>query len=490
MTKDLPRTGRLREIRLPRILTFIQRQKITGSLLLRQNEQLKEIYIKNGDIIFATSQYADDRLGEYLLKKGKISLAQYERSVELVVTTGKRQGSLLVEEGFITPKELFEFVTDQVRDIIMSVFAWTDGDYEIEEGDPKSQEVLTLNMSTGKLIYDGIKGINDWVRLRSEIPSLDTILRMTTDPLILFQRVSLSETERKFLSLMDAKRNIRQLFEGSGLGSFETLKLIHFLFSTDTVEVCDEAENLKKESQAAAVSEEIFKSPENDGGMSREDLLQAYEILPQQNHYEVLSVSREGSSAPIKKAYFRLAKEYHPDRHFSSGMEQMKEKLEVLFARITVSYDTLMAKEERQSYDMDLAAGKIQGDGGEKKKTVSIEEKVGLGQVALKKGDFKNAVYFFDQAVDAVNDKGVYHSLLAQALTGVPGRGRDAESHFKKAVELDPASVDNYVQLGLMYKKAGLTQRAIGQFEQALKWDPAHRLAMDELALLNKKAPN
>ena len=80
MPKGLPPTGRLREHRLPKILTFIQRHKITGSLLLRRNDQLKEIYINDGDIIFATSQYADDRLGEYLLKRGKISLAQSPQS--------------------------------------------------------------------------------------------------------------------------------------------------------------------------------------------------------------------------------------------------------------------------------------------------------------------------------------------------------------------------------------------------------------------------
>ena len=459
---------------------------------MRRNDQLKEIYVKNGDIIFATSQYADDRLGEYLLKKGKISLAQYEKSVELVVTTGKRHGALLVEEGFITPKELFEFLSGQVREIILSVFTWIDGDYEIEEGDIKRQEILTLNMSTGNLIYDGIKRINDWVRLRSEIPSLDTILRMTTDPLILFQRVNLSETERRLLSQIDGERNIRQLFEGSGLGSFETLKLIHFLFSIDTVEVSDGSPVSQKESQPAAAppseaTEEIFKSPENNGGMNREDILRAFEALPRQNHYEVLSVSREASSAQIKKAYFSLAKEYHPDRHFSSGMEEMKEKLEALFGRITTAYDTLMAKEERQKYDMDVVTGKIQLDGGEKKKTMSTEEKVRLGQIALKKGDPKTAVYYFDQAVEGMKDKGSYHNLLAQALAKITGRGREAESHFKKAIELDPASVDNYIQLGLMYKKARLTQRAIRQFEQALKWDPTHQLAMDEMNFLKKK---
>ena len=126
-------------------------------------------------------------------------------------------------------------------------------------------------------------------------------------------------------------------------------------------------------------------------------------------------------------------------------------------------------------------------DGGEKKKTMSTEEKVRLGQIALKKGDLKTAVFYFEQAIEAVKDKGVYRNLLAQALARIPGRGREAESHFKKAIELDPASVDNYNQLGLMYKKAGLTQRAIQQFEQTLLWDPAHRLALNEIALLKKK---
>ncbi|HEY5593743.1 MAG TPA: tetratricopeptide repeat protein, partial [Nitrospiria bacterium] len=106
------------------------------------------------------------------------------------------------------------------------------------------------------------------------------------------------------------------------------------------------------------------------------------------------------------------------------------------------------------------------------------------GQQALQKGDFKTAAYYFEAVVRAAPDKAAHHALLAKTLTQLPGRQRDAETHYKKAIELDPSGVDHYIGLGLLYKKGGMGQRAQRQFEEALIWDADNRTAKEELKKL------
>jgi molecular chaperone DnaJ len=67
--------------------------------------------------------------------------------------------------------------------------------------------------------------------------------------------------------------------------------------------------------------------------------------------YDVLGVSRDASEGDIKKAYRRLAMEYHPDRN--NGDKGAEEK----FKEITEAYDVLRDPQKRAQYDRFGRAG-------------------------------------------------------------------------------------------------------------------------------------
>lgn len=72
--------------------------------------------------------------------------------------------------------------------------------------------------------------------------------------------------------------------------------------------------------------------------------------------YQTLNVARDADDAMIKKAYRKLAKEYHPDRNADKPGAAER------FAAITAAYDLLTDKDKRARFDR----GEIDEDGNPK----------------------------------------------------------------------------------------------------------------------------
>ncbi len=64
------------------------------------------------------------------------------------------------------------------------------------------------------------------------------------------------------------------------------------------------------------------------------------------DYYEILGVDRDASEEEIKRAYYSLAKKYHPDMN-PGNRKEAEEK----FKEISEAYEVLMDKEKRRLYD-------------------------------------------------------------------------------------------------------------------------------------------
>lgn len=74
-----------------------------------------------------------------------------------------------------------------------------------------------------------------------------------------------------------------------------------------------------------------------------------------QNHYQTLGISKSATAAEVKEAYFRLCKEYHPDRHSNDERKGQK------FLKINEAYTVLSNSRLRREYDSRLLTGMPRG---------------------------------------------------------------------------------------------------------------------------------
>jgi hypothetical protein len=206
------------------------RHRKTGVLRLVQHQTTKTVYIDEGRLIFATSNDPDDRLGEVLLHKGTITFRTLEDSAR-ALAIGKRQGTILVENGAIRARDLIEGVSDQVRGIICSLVAWENGTYDFEEGPLPSREVIVLRISTADLLMDGIRRVERWSRIRSAIGDLSQRYALSQNAAAIMSSLPLDKDEFGVIASVDGPTTVEDLCAAAHLSDFWVCRTVWGLWA-------------------------------------------------------------------------------------------------------------------------------------------------------------------------------------------------------------------------------------------------------------------
>ena len=118
------------------------------------------VYIKDGNIVFASSNLPEDRVGNILVHAGKLTPEQVEAALKFKGATRKKFGAIVVELGFLTPKELFDGLKLQVKEIIYSLFRWEEGAYHFTPGDLPRQ-TIPLVLDPAQIISETITRLQE-----------------------------------------------------------------------------------------------------------------------------------------------------------------------------------------------------------------------------------------------------------------------------------------------------------------------------------------
>jgi len=470
--------GDIKDYELADILTGLQRTNKTGILEVVSGAICKRIYIKDGDMIFAASNQDKDRLGDILLKEGKINKIQYDHSVEEMKRINQRQGTAFVRLGYLKPQELIWAVTHQVEEIIISLFNMRDGSFEFKEGPLPTDEAITLKLSAANLIYRGIKRINILKDIVSNLPATDSILCFSSDPLKLFQNINLDAEGKTILSYVDGKTTMNNIISASNLDKFNVLRTIYALLSTGIIEIVEE--RVKEEEIQEVTPEDIIEETEikvdAEVVNTIEEMYSKYKDL---GYYGVLGVKQYTTVAEIKSAYYDAAKRFHPDRHFYLSSDDLKGKLSDIFAYITEAYTTLSNSEKRRQYDRQIANRPEPTLSNKEIAEARFEE----GKIEFAKYNTTQALELFGQAAYLNSSVAKYHYFYGLALNKL-GRLKEAAKAIQRTLKIEPSNPDYLAEAGHIYLKVGFPGRAKSAFKAALKISPLHKRATEGMANL------
>lgn len=465
---NIPLKGDLKYHSLPKILIALKREKTTGTLSITAPHFAKNIYLKGGDAIFASSSLEEDRLGRLLVREGKITEEQYNRSSELLLkTTGKRHGAVLVEHGFITPEDLIWGVKYQVREIICSLFLMESGVYEFEEGFLCSKEVITLNLNTGSLIYEAVSRIDNLSGIKYELPGPETVFSLCQNSADMFRHTELSERDKRVLSLVDGKRTLKQVLEDASMDFTETRKALHVLWRTNLIVEIERS----SDKEGGGLADEALRQASEEEIALKEKVDKFYDKLNTISADELLQVDEQMGADEVKKRYHMLAKEFHPDRAFNMKDKALRDKLTFIFGAMASAYGLLRDDIKRKEYFSSLKKMPLREENAGNSQ---IKEQLTRGIQEFKKGNYSGAAELFMWLTRQIPEDPKCWSYLSLALLRSQGRLKEAETAILKAIALEPLNSEYITNLAAIYQKAGLGKRARAQFEKALKLDPAN----------------
>ena len=79
-------------------------------------------------------------------------------------------------------------------------------------------------------------------------------------------------------------------------------------------------------------------------------ILEFHMQLSELTYFELLGVAEDSDKKDVKRAYFKLSKEFHPDRFYKKQLGSYGERLGAIFKTLTVAFDTVSDDALRVAY--------------------------------------------------------------------------------------------------------------------------------------------
>jgi tetratricopeptide (TPR) repeat protein len=192
-------------------LRSLQRRQWTGVLSLSSGEVTKGLFMRDGHIVFAASTLEEDKLGETLVRAGRISRDQLDAAHRSAQAASRRLGLALVGAGAVSTEELIAAVSAQVERIVLSVLQWTEGAVMFQDTERPIADELALDLSTHRLLLEGARAFPDIERLQQALGDVTRRLRRADEPPFDYDSMPAVPVERAILAAVPPQRRIADL---------------------------------------------------------------------------------------------------------------------------------------------------------------------------------------------------------------------------------------------------------------------------------------
>ena len=299
-------------------------EKRTGVLLGEGEETKRSIMVRAGSLVGARSSLMDDRLGEVMIRRGKISRRQSEEAAKHI-KSGLKLGEILVKLGYIEASDIDEMVRVQLVDIVCGLLLWPPARMVFTDMESVDAIVGQPPVSVADVIMEATRRSAQVAPRLKALLALEKPLQLAQDPAFRSQEVQLTPEEGYIASRIDGHETAKSIVNVSPLSETETARTLLGLMEAGNV---DDAQVSAKK-----VIEHLF------------------EHYQEQDHWTVLGVKRGASLEKIDAAFRDKTKLYHPDNYHHIQDREFQEKLTHVFCRLNDAHQTLTGKEQAKGYD-------------------------------------------------------------------------------------------------------------------------------------------
>jgi hypothetical protein len=359
-------SGQLSQAFLFVALRRIQRARLSGTLSVFREDQVRQLFFEAGELRGARSSREEHRIGATLVRWGYISQKGLAEALEIQQETRQRIDQILVEQGLVTRAVIDSEARRQMEQIIFSTLAWPDGSFHFEPNTGAGELDVDTSFSEDVLI-EGIRRIPESEQFVELLGDLKSMPRLTRDPMST-GAFRLLKDAVDVLEHVDGKTSFdRLLHSGPSTGS-AAAKILYSMMFAGLIEAApppEQPEELEEEAQPAAAKEVFGEETQPVGrraiteaaalhlppGSSRQIVLETYRQLDWLSHYDLLGVSRKAKQSEIDQSYRAHALLFDPARKSHPELADLWKQLTVLARWLKVAHGVLSDPKKRANYD-------------------------------------------------------------------------------------------------------------------------------------------
>lgn len=202
--------GDLRTTALPEMLAVIHQIRVSGVVEAVCGDFSKKVFLEGGYVVHASSSDLADSLGSFLRRSGRLSDGQFQAAMQKRTEVKRRLGEVLVEQGVLSPAQVYEAIREHVENIVWSLFSWEEGEVTFQLGEPDLTGVVRIQIPLRQVILQGVKRAANAKSLVQRMGGRDTLF----EPHYRFEdliELALEDQEYAILSRVDGKRSLYEL---------------------------------------------------------------------------------------------------------------------------------------------------------------------------------------------------------------------------------------------------------------------------------------
>lgn len=156
----------LKDTSMLKVLARMRQGTETGALFVHRRDSnnhpvRKEIYLRGGRLFHVASSEREELLGEYLVRRGRISRQQLNTALAMLGNYGGHLGDTLIGLELVDAMDIFRAIRDQGRDRVASLCGWEEGTVTFYRGTAAAWVQFPLDldlaspMMAGTLVASG-----------------------------------------------------------------------------------------------------------------------------------------------------------------------------------------------------------------------------------------------------------------------------------------------------------------------------------------------
>lgn len=224
------------------LVFYLGNKRATGLLALEHEDQRKQIVIREGCVVNASSNEPREYLGQFLINLGHITEEQFNKAYETQKETKIFLGKILVMIGAVSEETIQNALSMKLRETLLQAFHWTEGSFEFSpDHTPELPDGMELQIDLLDVHREGEFRETAWQAIRAAFPTGRVRLELNEHKLPEPARPG-SMDERLF-KLIRAGHTIDEIILALHATDFFLYQRLYALYRLEAIRVLDEEDD-------------------------------------------------------------------------------------------------------------------------------------------------------------------------------------------------------------------------------------------------------